>query len=76
MRELLIQQEDLVQCDNITCDYKVPNPTKNPNTDLKPYVNMPCPKCGENLLTEKDYNKHKKVIKVVAFINKYFSWII
>ena len=64
-------QETLVKCDNPACDYTVLNENKDPNNpDLKEYLNKPCPKCGENLLTEKDYKSFKRMIKIIATINK------
>jgi predicted RNA-binding Zn-ribbon protein involved in translation (DUF1610 family) len=72
----MFEQPILVKCDNQKCNYKIPNPTKDIGVDLTPYVNMPCPKCGENLLTEKDYKKYNRTAKVIRFIVKYFSWVI
>jgi len=64
-------QDVLVKCDNPLCDYEVSNDTKDPNNpDLKEYLNRPCPKCGENLLTEKDYKEFLKMMKLVRIINK------
>lgn len=71
----MFQQPVLVKCDNPTCDYTVPNPTKEVGVDLTPYLNMPCPKCGENLLTETDLKRYNRTSKVVRFVDKYFSWV-
>jgi len=43
--------------------------------DVIEYVNKSCPKCGENLLTEKDYLDGIRFLKIVKWINKWFSWI-
>jgi hypothetical protein len=67
-----VNQEYLVVCDNPQCDYKVKN-GKN-NEYVGKWLNMPCPECGENLLTEQDYMTHLKVIAMVECINKWFSW--
>ena len=67
-------QEDLIVCDNITCNFKVKNSLEEV-TKLIDYLNKPCPLCGENLLTENDYGNHKKIIKIINFINKWFGWI-
>jgi uncharacterized C2H2 Zn-finger protein len=76
MRKLIeIHQDHMIVCDNSECDYKIINPTGDPNTDTREYLNMPCPKCGENLLTEKDYIQHLKVMKVINWMNKYLSWM-
>jgi hypothetical protein len=76
MKKLIkITQEYLIQCDNEKCDYKILNPDKNIDTYLKFYINMPCPQCGENLLTEQDYLDHLKLMSAIKFINKWFSWL-
>ena len=41
-----------VQCDTPECGYRVEFLTFE---EYVPYVNKPCPQCGANLLTEKDY---------------------
>ena len=68
--------EHLVECDNPECDYKVKNPTGSPFEDISSFVNMPCPKCGENLLTKEDYLQSLKLLKAVIWLNKWFSWIL
>ena len=76
MKKLIeISQEYLIVCDNKTCDFKIPNITKDANTSIKGYVNKPCPDCGENLLTEKDYIDSEKLMRVLNWMNKYFSWL-
>lgn len=67
--------KDLIVCDNPNCDFTIPSKTGDANEDIKRYVNVPCPKCGQNLLTEKDYLNSQKVMNIVNFINKYFSWL-
>lgn len=44
--------EGNIKCDNSSCDYVVNNVKWE---DTESYLNKPCPKCGENLLTEEDY---------------------
>lgn len=66
-------QENIIVCDH--CPYVVENPTKDPNVDIKSYINKPCPKCGANLLTEHDYKLSLKTMKIVNWINKWFSWL-
>lgn len=77
MKRQLIEmsQQYLIQCDNPNCDYVIPNPTKNPFEDTKKYIDMPCPVCGENLLTQQDYDDSMKILKQVIWINKWFSWL-
>src|SRR5574343_161908 len=68
-------QEYYIVCDNKQCDYKIRNLSGDPNEDISIYLNMPCPSCGENLLTEQDYLSSKKSLKIIYWINKWFSWI-
>ena len=77
MKKQLIEvhQENEIVCDNPKCDYTVPNTTGNPYIDSIQYVNKPCPKCGENLLTIEDYTTYNKTMKIIKWVNKYFSWL-
>ena len=75
MRKLIEkQQKSLVTCDNPNCDYTVPY-TDATEKYLVLFIDKPCPKCGENLLTMEDYLQHQNLIKVINFINRCFSWI-
>ena len=59
-----------IKCDNVECDYK------NDDVKLEDYhlwLNKPCPLCGSNLLTEKDYNLCKKLIKFNNIFNRIFN---
>lgn len=69
-----IKKESLIVCDNTNCDFKIPYSDEGERESYK-YINVPCPKYGDNLLTEADYIQHEKVIKAVNFLNKWFSWI-
>ena len=55
-----------IVCDNPACDYRDPEGTLD---KLEEYLNKPCPKCGENLLTEQDYNNALTVRNTIAFLN-------
>lgn len=74
-KRLLIEgtQEHLIVCDH--CNYKISNPTKDPYEDISMYLGVKCPKCGEILLTLKDYVAHVKVLNVVKWVNKWFGWV-
>jgi len=73
MRKLIeMHRELLIECDN--CDYNIPLTEEN-EKHLVLFINSPCPKCGTNLLTEKDWFQHVRIIEVVDWINKWFSWI-
>lgn len=68
-------QEHLIVCDNQACDYKIKNETGDYNSDTSQYINMPCPLCGENLLTQKDYDDSEKLRKTINWVNKWFGWL-
>ena len=75
MRKLIeLTRESLVVCDNPDCDFTIPYGFGMDGM-LVNYINTPCPKCGENLLTEQDYLLHEKLMKVINWINRWFSWI-
>ena len=76
MRKLFeIEDTDLIKCDNESCDYTIVNESGDINTPLKHYINRPCPKCGENLLTVSDFRDFEKLRKTFNWYNKWFSWI-
>lgn len=59
-----------IKCDNPNCNYK---DMSVPFEDYSNWVNRPCPLCGENLLTEKDYRKCKMAIWATNVANKLFK---
>lgn len=76
MKNLIdIKQENLIECDNKQCDYVVKNESKDPNERIDKFINTPCPKCGQNLLTEEDYMTWVKLMNKINWINKWFSWL-
>lgn len=70
-------QENIIECDNKSCDYIIKNPNPELESELTAYLylNKPCPKCGENLFTEEDFISYIKLNKVIKWINRWFSWI-
>lgn len=59
-----------IKCNNINCDYV--------HTDIKiedfhRWVNKLCPKCGNNLLTENDYNDAKYLTQIAKLANSIFN---
>ena len=54
-------------CDNTKCDWK--DETIG-IVEYKDWLNKPCPKCGDNLLTEEDYKNVETVLKAVELINQ------
>ena len=55
-----------LKCDNKKCDYQ---DMSIQYEDYEDYVNVGCPKCGESLLTEKDYKAVKTLVKQAQKIN-------
>lgn len=53
-------------CDNPKCDWEDKTITFE---ELGKHLNRKCPKCGENVLTEEDYETVKKLHKSMDFVN-------
>lgn len=56
-----------IKCDNPKCDFK------DMSVKLENYnewVNKPCPKCGENLLTQEDFDNTMMLISLIDSINE------
>lgn len=75
MKLIEIRQQNEVECDNPKCDFVVPNKTGIPNPDSQEWLDRPCPKCGQNLLTFQDWYQFRKMMKIINFINKWFGWL-
>ena len=60
------KEEGGLQCDNPKCDWK---DTTIKDSDLEQHLNALCPKCGENILTEEDYNSFLKLQEIIDFVN-------
>lgn len=77
MRKLItVPQENIIKCDNPKCGLNILSQFNENN--LKKFINVACPKCGENLLTIEDYTNAIitiKTIKTIKFLNKWFSWL-
>lgn len=58
-----------IKCDNPNCDFRDDSVLVD---DYKKWLNKPCPKCGANLLTKKDYKMTKRIIRLCKIINKVF----
>lgn len=56
-----------IKCDNKECDYAEPNVSP---TDYGEWLNKPCPKCGANLLTQKDYDTVTAMANFINTINR------
>lgn len=55
-----------MKCDNPNCDYST---NEVDNSKLEEWIGRPCPKCGENLLTQEDYENAKHVLDGLDFVN-------
>lgn len=55
-----------LKCDNPKCDWR--DDTIAVDTYAQ-WVNKPCPKCGENLLTEEDYRNAETLLAVAHIMN-------
>ena len=58
-------QDHTIQCDNPKCDYQ----TIAQIAEFGKWVNKPCPICGENLLTQGDYDRFMIVVKALDIAN-------
>ena len=59
-------QEMSICCDAEGCGFSAPIKRE----DIKGYIGCPCPKCGSNLLTKKDYVLSLMLGLVVSLVNK------
>lgn len=59
-----------IKCDNPDCNFK---DMAVKFEDYEEYVNKPCPLCGENLLTQQDYDKCRLVMSITNLANKIFK---
>jgi len=66
MRKNIEMKSHGLKCDNPKCDWKSEDIKVE---DAEKYLNTPCPKCGENILTEEDFKNLQAVIKTADFIN-------
>lgn len=57
-----------IQCDS--CDFKDPEVKVE---DYPNWLNKPCPTCGENLLTQADFDNVQILLKSVELANKDFK---
>lgn len=55
-----------IVCDNPKCDYTDETVTVEMYQD---YLNKPCPKCGDNLLTEEDFELAMRIRSLGNFLN-------
>ena len=56
-----------IKCDNPECDYRDDSVKYE---DYPNWLNKPCPKCGQNLLTKEDYKVCRFLVKLSNLYNK------
>lgn len=59
-----------IKCDNPKCDYEDMSVQYE---DYPNWLNRPCPKCGANLLTNKDFKTVKVLVEAERIVNKFFG---
>ncbi len=55
-----------IKCDNPNCDF---TDKESPDSELPKWLGVPCPKCGENLLTQEDLDSSIIFHKAIDFMN-------
>lgn len=60
-----------LQCDNSNCDYSNPD---IPFEQYEQFVNCPCPKCGQLLLTPQAYKMCVAMKSMGELVNKNNTW--
>lgn len=55
-----------IKCDNPDCDFRDDSVKSD---EYEKWLNVPCPKCGQNLLTEEDFNTAEMLKLSADFIN-------
>lgn len=66
MKKHIETKESGLQCDNPSCDWVDKTITFD---TCKDWINKPCPKCGENVLTYDDFLRAEELRKYVDLIN-------
>lgn len=61
-----------LHCDNPRCGYDLPLGEQRWGPHL---IGMPCPKCDSNMLTRRDFEGGEQLLRVAAFLNKWFGWL-
>lgn len=58
-----------LHCD--ACGYDLPE--RQPFT--RDLIGTPCPECGADMLTERDYRDTARIFAVIDWLNKCFGWL-
>ena len=75
MENLLDLRGHMIVCDNPACTYHYHVDSVKMPEVLLAFVNVPCPNCGQSLLTPQDYIDTIKFIRKVKTINRMFGWM-
>jgi len=54
----------MIICDNPVCDHREDVEVR----DMPSFVGRPCPKCGENLLTDADFDHHLLLLAAIGAV--------
>lgn len=66
------QDAGVLHCDNEQCNHDLDRGAVEWGEHL---IGMPCPMCGESLLTREDYMAAERLFLVIEWMNKWFSWV-
>lgn len=58
-------------CDESDCDYTGPLGEALTSS----VIGKPCPDCGSNLMTERDFDSARKLFKLFDTVNKWLGWM-
>lgn len=61
-----------LKCDNIKCDWARPDIRQKHH---KHWIDKPCPKCGENVLTRKDYRNFQIFKWIMILVILPINWV-
>jgi hypothetical protein len=64
MKKVIHLEKIRLKCDACAWEYE------KPITLSREWIDMPCPKCGANLLTEGDYKAAEKLMKIADMANR------
>lgn len=62
-----------LHCD--ACGYDSPRAVPLGEFESGALIGTPCPHCGANMLTRRDWESSMKLLRVVAWLNRWFGWL-
>lgn len=57
---------EVLKFNGLKCDHCDWEDKDIPYAEFEGWVDKPCPKCGENVLTQEDYNQVKELVEVIT----------